>query len=69
MIDYKNAKSFYFNLISTNREKLPLILYTTEMKKISIHSLRLVSNKISIPEYKDRYAMKRRFYKIVNTNY
>jgi len=66
---YKYANSFYYSLISNNKGNLPLIMYTTGMKKISNHSLRLVSNKICIIAYKDRYAMKRHFYKITNINY
>ncbi|WGH74746.1 hypothetical protein P8625_11715 [Tenacibaculum tangerinum] len=63
MVSHKEAQQLLDKTKEECKEKLPVIIYLSEIKMISNSSMSLIRNRISIDKYHDRYALKRNFYK------
>ncbi|MEE4000114.1 hypothetical protein V1T75_07165 [Tenacibaculum sp. FZY0031] len=63
MISQKEAQQLLNKTKEEYKNKLPAVIYLSEIKPISNNSMSLIHNRISIDKYHDRYALKRSFYK------
>ncbi|MDE1205310.1 hypothetical protein [Tenacibaculum larymnensis] len=65
MISQKEAQQLLNKTKEEYKNKLPAVIYLSEIKSISNSSMSLIHNRISIEKYHDRYALKRSFYKSI----
>lgn len=63
MISKKEASKILKRIKKDYKTEIPVVLQLSEMTSISSFSIKLVTNRIAITNYNDRYASKRNFYK------
>ncbi|MDY8136436.1 hypothetical protein [Aquimarina sp. 2201CG5-10] len=65
MISEKEAEVLLKKIKKNQKAELPVLLQLSEITSISSFSKKLITHRVHISKYQDRYASKRSFYKAI----